>query len=115
MPTIRFSHDWNNKVTGHNELFTTVRGRTPEKWIYYCDRIGKIFDVVLKKKKICGAELLVVRGDRLNEIPLPLLIIDTGIDNIADINKLFVKFKIPENGEVMVLVFKKVIWYADGA
>jgi hypothetical protein len=107
MPVIRFSHDWNKKVTGSNELFTTVRGHTPEKWIYYCDRLGKIFTVMLGKKKMCEAELILVQGDILGEIPLPFLMIDTGLTNQEEIFKLFKKFGVEERGEVIILAFLK--------
>jgi len=108
MPVIKFSHDWNNKVTGSNELFTTVRGHSPKKWKYYCDNIEKIFSVLLSSKHICDAELILAQEDRLNEIPLPFLMTDTGLINSEEIFKLFAKFKIPEDGEVIILVFKKI-------
>ncbi len=106
--TIRFSHDWNSKVTGSNEIFTTVRSHTTEKMNYYLANVGKKFFVMLGKKKVCEAELVYVEEDRMGDISFPFLAIDTGLTDHNEIYKLFDKFGIKWGESLIVLVFKKI-------
>ena len=108
MPVIRFSHDWNNKVTGSNEIFTTVRNYTPEKRDYYSAQVGKKFSVMLGKKKVCEAELIYVEEDRMGTLSFPFLALDTGLTDHNKVYDLFDKFGIKWGGALIVLVFKKI-------
>ena len=50
MNQIKFSHNWNNKLS--NDIFTTIRRFTDEKFDYYKENLNKKFEVVLKNKVI---------------------------------------------------------------
>ena len=106
MKSINFSHDWNKKVTG-SELFSTIRKFDPGKREYYFQALGEVFSVVLKGKKVCEASLVTMKSCRLNEIPSVFLMIDTGMTSVEKIDKLFSNFGIPQDGEVLILVFKE--------
>jgi hypothetical protein len=108
LKTIRFSHDWNRKLTGGNELFSTIRRYIFSKSVYYSQALGEIFSVELKGKKVCEAELVAVKSCRLNEIPLAFLMVDTGLTGEEKIDDVFSNFGISLNGDVLILVFKKM-------
>jgi hypothetical protein len=46
---------------------------------------------------------------KLNEVVLAFLMIDTGMTSGEKIDKLFANFGIPPNGDVLILVFKKIM------
>ncbi len=104
MRTIKFSHSWNNKLD--NNVFTTIRGFTEEKFKYYKDSIGWEFDVLLKRKKYCKAELHEVEMFLFDEIPNGLIMIDTGMD-LVDAQQLFANFGIESGDKVIILTFQR--------
>jgi hypothetical protein len=104
MHTIKFSHNWNNKL--HNPIFTTIRKYDVLKAKYYKDLITQNFDILLQNKKIGNAKLINMEIIRFNDIPESLLHIDTGYDLVCDIIELFSKFGITENNSVLILTFK---------
>ncbi len=114
MKFIKFVHDWNKKLTGGSELFSTIRKFDLEKGEYYYQAIGEIFSVVLKGNKVCEAELVTMKLCKLNEVPLAFLMIDTGMTSGDKIDKLFSSFGIPPNGEALILVFKKTLEVKTG-
>lgn len=107
MNTIRFSHDWNGKLSS-GRIFTTIRKYESKKNGYYGERIDKIFNVVLKGKTIGEAKLKEVWGSKFSEINPPLLMLDTGYTDRKDIDKLFKNFKVNSEDRVVVLVFEKI-------
>jgi hypothetical protein len=96
-------------VSGGSELFSTIRKFDPEKREYYYQSLGEIFSVVLKGEKVCEAELVTMKHCKLNEVVLAFLMIDTGLTSGEKIDKLFANFGIPPNGDVLILVFKKIM------
>lgn len=105
---IKFAHDWNAKLTGPGKIFTTIRNWSDKKADYYINNIGKWFDVILKDEKISQAKLLRVSFLRLNEIPIALLMVDTGYSDIQKVYKLFESFKLRTEDVAIVLVFEKI-------
>jgi hypothetical protein len=69
---------------------------------------------MLGKKEICEAELILVQGDKFNEILLPFLMIDTGLAKQEEIEKLFAKFKVVGDNQVIILAFRKTGFFAKG-
>lgn len=103
MPNIRFSHNWNNKLSG--KVFTTIRKWDAEKADYYLRSKGLIFTITLNGVVLGNAKLLdVVVGD-INEIPEILLILDTGLTRQEDIMALFKKFGVKD--KIVILLFEK--------
>jgi len=107
MNTIKFSHDWNGKLTSGGWLFTTIRKSDPKKNGYYSDRIGELFSIELKGKVLGEAILKDIWSSKFSEINPPLLMLDTGYLDSWDIDELFKRFKIGPDDRVLVLVFEK--------
>ncbi len=103
---IKFSHNWNNKLG--NPIFTTIRNSQLGKFKYYKDLIGYGFDVLLKNKKYCYAELQQVEEFLFDDIPEGLLMSDTGM-NFADAQQLFANFGIEYGDKVIILTFEGII------
>ena len=104
---IKFSHNWNNKLTG-NKIFTTIRRATHQKSDYYCNLVGKNFDIVLNGKTIGEAKLWNVDTRPFTEVPLYLLLLDTGEINVPKQFQIFKDFgvDIDKNAEVIILTFE---------
>jgi hypothetical protein len=105
MQSIKFSHNWNNKL--HNAIFTTIRKSTKEKKKYYEDSVGKEFDVILKGKRIYRAKLLQVESNPYTLVPFSLRMSDTGM-NLKKADQLFREFGISLNTEVLILTFENL-------
>jgi hypothetical protein len=108
MQSIKFSHDWNKKLTGNNEILTTIRNYDSLKEEYYCKQLGNIFSVELNNKKVCEAKLVTIFICPLIEIPIPFLMVDTGLTKEEEIYELFSKFKCFKYKKVFILLFKKI-------
>lgn len=104
MNKIRFSHNWNNKLSG--KVFTTIRKWGAEKAEYYLRSKGLIFTIILNDIVLGNAKLLDVVVDDINDIPEILLILDTGLTSQEDIIALFKKFGVKD--KVVILLFEKV-------
>ena len=102
---IRFSHNWNNKLD--NPIFTTIRSSNEAKLKYYKEAIGYGFDVFLKKKKYCYAELQQVEEYLFDDIPEGLLMTDTGME-FSDMQQLFANFGIESGDKVLILTFQGI-------
>lgn len=109
MKEIKFSQDWNKKLTGSNELFTTIRKLTSSKREYYYKSLGETFLVKLNGTEICSAELAAVSCYKLHEIPSIFLMLDTGYTEEKKIDNLFSNFGILLNDVVLVLLFRKIV------
>ena len=108
MNTIKFSHDWNKKLSGGNELFTTIRKYRKEKVDYYLNHIEQEFSVYLNEQEICKAELVTLETFKFWEISSIFLFLDTGYTDNEKVDKLFKNFGIEAEDTVIVLLFKKV-------
>ncbi len=105
MNQIKFSHNWNNKL--NNNIFTTIRKYTPEKYKYYLDLKSYDFDVILNGKKFKEVKLVGIEIKKFKDIPSEVLILDTGILSIIDIEKVFYKFGLNTiQDEMIILIFK---------
>jgi len=102
---IRFSHNWNNKLD--NLIFTTIRNSNEAKLKYYKEAIGYGFDVFLKKKKYCYAELQQVEEYLFDDIPEGLLMTDTGMQ-FSEMQQLFADFGIEYGDKVLILTFEGI-------
>lgn len=103
MNTIRFSHNWNQKLSG--DVFTTIRSHSAEKYQYYRRQIGEVFSVELNSKEISRAKLISVKEISFQSLPDEFLMVDTGMTDIKEINKLFHQFGMRDIA--IVLLFKK--------
>lgn len=106
MPSIKFIHNWNNKLS--NDLFTTIRISRDGKADYYNHMRGKQFDIVLKNKTICQAVLLGVMIKKYKDVDNLVLSLDTGIKKMTEVHKLFGKFGIKPNTDVLILLFERI-------
>jgi len=101
-PTIKFSHNWNNKL--NNEVFTTIRTYSQEKWKYYIGLKDKIFDVVLNGKKIREVKLIRIDNDSFDLISEYLLVLDTGETSITKVYEIFRKFGLKNADDKMIIL-----------
>ncbi len=76
MNQIQFSHNWNNKL--ECELFTTIRGSTPDKVKWYKSVFGSDFEVVLKGEVHSIARFIDMRLMKLSEVDRTVLMSDIG-------------------------------------
>jgi len=104
MKTIRFSHNWNNKLDCN--VFTTIRKYTDEKFEYYSDAVGKPFKVLLKKAVVCEAELHSVVCMNSCNLDASLLMTDTGLEP-PEARELLRRFGVGDEDKVLILIFKK--------
>ena len=102
---IKFSHNWNNKLD--NSIFTTIRSSNPDKLKYYKDLVGYGFDVLLKGKKYCYAELQEAEEFLFDEIPDGLIMMDTGME-LEDAQQLFGNFGVTYGDKVIILTFQGI-------
>jgi len=105
MNNIKFSHNWNNKL--NQPIFTTIRKSNFKKYQYYYSKINKLFNILLNNKKIGEAILLAVEELEYEKIPKALLMVDTGIDNIEKVKRVFEKFKTWDFSKILILTFLK--------
>ena len=104
MNTIKFSHNWNNKI-GH-KIFTTIRGYTKSKFEYYTSKIGADFKVVLNNTTVSEAVLLNVESLEFCKIPLGLLKTDTGLSTETQVKDIFERFGIKSTDKAIILTFQ---------
>ncbi len=102
--TIKFSHNWNNKL--ENSIFTTIRSQSSDKEEYYKGLIGDEFEVLLNGKLYCKAVLQCVEGALLGEFTNGLLMSDTGMP-IIDAMELFAKFGLSPSDPALLLTFER--------
>ena len=102
---IKFSHNWNNKLD--NPIFTTIRISNESKLKYYKGAIGCGFNVFLRKKKYCYAELQQVEEFLFDNIPEGLLMTDTGMQ-FSEMQQLFADFGIEYGDKVLILTFERI-------
>jgi len=108
MNSIKFSHDWNGKLSKGAGIFTTIRKSDPKKNDYYGERIGEIFVLILNGKAIGEATLVDIWSCQFSDLNPPLLMVDTGYKEQLKIEKLFNSFKIGKKDRVIVLVFDRI-------
>lgn len=103
MKTIKFSHNWNNKL--NNDIFTTIRKSTPGKKDYYLDSICDTFEVSLNGKIRGEVCLIMVEEMKFKDIPITIFRLDTGLDD-SRTEELFFKFgmKSPDD-KFLILTF----------
>lgn len=100
---IRFIENWGGKLD--KEYFTTIRKYDPEKDIYYKNKVGATFDVLLNGEKYCEAKLISCEGmNRLKDLPYGFLVCDTG-DTVP--LAIFKRFGIGMDDRVIVLCFRR--------
>jgi len=103
MNTIRFSHNWNGKLS--QNVFTTIRNHTDSKYHYYLESKKSVFDVWLKGSgNIKQATLIDVCLINYSDIPFPLIATDTGIVDEDKALGLFEKFGMEDDHEWMIVL-----------
>jgi len=100
---IRFTKNWNNKLD--QKYFSTIRKFTKDKYFYYIEHKGEVFDVILNGKKHCEAKLVSVEERKFVDIPDALIMTDTGLPIKEGIGLLF-RFGIGEY--VIILTFLRL-------
>ncbi len=103
--SINFSHNWNGKL--RQDVFTTIRRYTPEKWDFYNNQIGQQLEIRLNGQYIIRRELFYIGRMKFQTIPFPLLYLDTGLTDPNEVHALFAKFGIKDETEVIVLCLRK--------
>lgn len=108
MNKIKFSHNWNNKLS--NDIFTTIRKHTESKEEYYREQLGEVFDVFLNDMMLPSqVKLVSIEVKKFNKINDNVLILDTGLRSIIDIEKVFYKFGLNTiQDKMIILLFEKV-------
>jgi len=111
MLTIKFNHNWNNKLDG--KVFTTIRKHDTEKADYYFKSKDKVFTVMLDNKAYGSAKLIEVYVEDIEDLlglevggQALLLRLDTGLTDLSTILELFKKFGVKD--KVIILLFEKV-------
>ena len=107
MNTLRFSHNWNNKL--RNFIFSTIRKWDNDKHQYYASQLDQMFDVKLNETHIIDAKLVHIARLQYKDIPFEMKALDTGLTELDEIDEVFNKFGITANTMVLVLLFKRVI------
>ena len=106
MKEIKFSHNWNKKLD--NDIFTTIRKHTNPKEIYYRNSIGYEFDIILKDRLAGQAKLIGIEVKEFSKINDNVLILDTGLISVVEIEKVFYKFGLNTiHDKMIVLLFQK--------
>ncbi len=105
MNQIKFSHNWNGKLDF--AVFTTIRTWTQNKEDYYNSLIAHRFEVLLKGKKKCIAELQEVEVMEFSDIPSALIMYDTGLP-MNEAGEVFAQFGLIAlpNHKAIILTFK---------
>ena len=101
-PIIKFDQNWNKKLDCN--IFTTIRKYDQ----YYLDAEGWSFDVELNKEIYCQAKLISIKCTFFEVIPLEFLRLDTGLEDITDIYKIFKKFGVLHGDDIIILTFKRI-------
>ncbi|MFH0806028.1 MAG: hypothetical protein V1901_04085 [Patescibacteria group bacterium] len=117
MNKIKFSHNWNNKL--NNNIFTTIRKYTEEKYIYYTKALENNFEIIVGYgikdvrpiRNFKTAILKSVERRYYEDIPYGLLFTDTGMTSREEIKELFRKFGIILGTEVIILTFVRTSEY----
>ena len=104
MLQIKFSHNWNKKLT--QDVFSTIRKYTPEKMEYYSEHLGDTFEIYLNGTYLCLRVLVSVDFRKFHELPLAMLLVDTGLP-IDEMAQVFKNFGIENNTQVIVLCFAR--------
>ena len=105
MPSIKFMHNWNNKLDC--DYFTTIRGYSLEKHKYYCSLIEKPLEVLLKNQHYKNAVLKNVYVEVYQNINPIVLTMDVGYDEISKQADIFGKFGIKDDSLVLILLLGK--------
>jgi hypothetical protein len=107
MNQIKFSHNWNNKLNCN--FFTTIRGYTEQKLIYYKNNIRGDFEIILKNKLHCISRLVDVRKyDKLSLVDRTVLMCDVGEYQVEKVFGIFAKFKIKSSDPVILLTINNL-------
>jgi len=110
MNTIRFSHNWNNKL--NCKIFSTIRKSNAGKRKYYTNLIGEIFEITrdtgINPSNDNYAILRDVKERRFSSIDNIILILDTGSKDIDEAKEIFKKFRISGSDNVLILLFEKI-------
>jgi hypothetical protein len=105
-PLVRFSHNWNDKL--YLTIFSTFRKYDEQNLSFYSKHLGDVFDVFLKKQKMCEATLIGMKSSLLKDVPVEFLWLDTGYNDEETIYALFEIFGIGREDKVLWLFFKRV-------
>lgn len=106
MNRIRFSHNWNKKLGC--DVFTTIRKKTEEKEAFYNNLIGTEVDIILNDEMAGTGRVEEVRTATYHEVPIEILMTDTGETDLKEIDRIFKGFGIGECDSVLIIVIRKV-------
>lgn len=107
MNIIKFSHNWNNKLT--QKVFTTIRTYTDWKFEFYQKQHNREFEIVLNNETIGKCKLRREEIIIYKDIPRALLASDTGLTDFANIYEIFKKFGMKDiESKMIILTFEKI-------
>ena len=107
MKKISFSHNWNNKLSDPQKIFSTIRRSVGDKKEYYKKSVGDIFRVVLGDDDRGKAKLIHVDEVQFRKIPFPILMLDTGLSKPSEIRDLFENYGITLDDYALILIFER--------
>lgn len=108
MSKIKFSRNFNNKL--ELGIFPTIRKYAPEKFDYFMQQMlrGIVQDIILDGVKCTEASIIAVQHfQQLKDVPLPLLLIDTGTICEADAYAVLAEFGILPEDPVIALACRR--------
>lgn len=102
--SIDFDRNYNSKLDCF--LFTSIRSYSKDRLSQLKNRVGSVFDVYVEGLFYCNAKLVDLLAVELKNIPLYLLMLDTGLTVEKEIFILFESFGIKPNDMVLILIFE---------
>jgi len=105
MKLIKFSHNWNNKLS--NNIFTTIRKTNPTKSKYYEESKELLFEIILNGKKIGQAKLIIVDILKYKKINPMIFRLDTGVRGMNEIYEIFKKFGVKSIEDEMIIYVER--------
>ncbi len=105
---IRFTHNWNGKLS--QDVFTTIRNYTFDKYNYYLKSVTREFDVWLKGSGVIKKAILVdAERYEYEAIPDGFVAVDTGITEPIKALQLFKDFGMKSRiSDMIILTFGPV-------
>ncbi len=102
MNQIKFCHNWNNKL--NNDVFTTIRKYSNEKWNFYHKLFDQDFEILLNGNKVGVAILQVMDSIKFQDISHTILRLDTGEIVYSKIEDIFKKFRLKKFDDKMIIL-----------
>ena len=111
MEKIKFSENWNNKLT--NKIFSTIRKFSDSKFDLYKKNFLKEFNINLKDDdgnfQYYGKAILkYIKIVQLRKMTSNELMLDTGISSLDAIFEFFENLNIKKSDDIILLIFERM-------